>query len=99
MFIRRLEKQSFGQWSTQKTPQALGAKFPRGLLVHGPPGVGENFALSDGSSTGWRFCPHALNAGDIFGPYVGDTEARMRAAFRSAQRDGKYGKAIFSHAG
>jgi len=74
--------------------QALGAKFPRGLLVHGPPGVGKtSLSLMVAAQAGASV--HALNAGDIFGPYVGDTEARMRAAFRSAQRDGKYGKPSF----
>ena len=34
---------------------------------------------------------HALSAGDVFGPYAGDSEARLRAAFRAAERDAARG--------
>lgn len=74
--------------------RALGAKFSRGVLVHGPPGVGKT-SISLIAATDVGASVHALNAGDIFGPYVGDTEARMRAAFRSAQRDAKRGRPSF----
>jgi SpoVK/Ycf46/Vps4 family AAA+-type ATPase len=30
---------------------------------------------------------HALSAGDVFGPYAGDSEARLRAAFKAAEKD------------
>ena len=66
--------------------RALGARFPTGVLLHGPPGVGKTasvlaVAAEVGAAT------HALSAGDVFGPYAGDSEARLRAAFRAAERD------------
>ena len=65
--------------------RALGARFPAGVLLHGPPGVGKTasvlaVAAEVGAAT------HALSAGDVFGPYAGDS-GRLRAAFRAAERD------------
>ena len=62
---------------------ALGASFPRGVLLHGPPGVGKTAsAVAVAREAGAKLV--ALSAGDVFGPYAGDAEARLRGAFRDA---------------
>ena len=64
---------------------ALGATFPRGVLLHGPPGVGKTAsAMAVAREAGAVVV--ALGAGDVFGPYAGDAEARLRDAFRDAER-------------
>ena len=64
---------------------ALGASFPRGVLLHGPPGVGKTAsAMAVAREAGASVV--ALSAGDVFGPYAGDAEARLRDAFRDAER-------------
>ena len=63
---------------------ALGASFPRGVLLHGPPGVGKTAsAMAVAREAGASVV--ALSAGDVFGPYAGDAEARLRDAFRDAE--------------
>ena len=63
---------------------ALGASFPRGVLLHGPPGVGKTAsAVAVAREAGAKLV--ALSAGDVFGPYAGDAEARLRDAFRDAE--------------
>ena len=64
---------------------ALGSSFPRGVLLHGPPGVGKTAsAMAVAREAGASVV--ALSAGDVFGPYAGDAEARLRDAFRDAER-------------
>ena len=64
--------------------EALGARFPRGVLLHGPPGVGKTAsAVAVAREAGATVV--SLNAGDVFGPYAGDAEARLRDAFRDAE--------------
>ena len=61
----------------------LGASFPRGVLLHGPPGVGKTAsAVAVAREAGAKLV--ALSAGDVFGPYAGDAEARLRGAFHDA---------------
>ena len=70
--------------------RALGARFPTGVLLHGPPGVGKTASvLAVAAEVGAAV--RALSAGDVFGPYAGDSEARLRAAFRAAERDAARG--------
>ena len=65
--------------------RALGARFPTGVLLHGPPGVGKTasvlaVAAEVGAAT------HALSAGDVFGPYAGDSD-KSDSAPRFAPRN------------
>ena len=72
-------------WPTRYAADAaaLGASFPRGVLLHGPPGVGKTAsAVAVAREAGAKLV--ALSAGDVFGPYAGDAEARLRGAFRDA---------------
>ena len=63
----------------------LGVTFPTGVLLHGPPGVGKTASVV-------AVCQEAgaslktLSAGDVFGPYAGDAEAKLRKTFREAQK-------------
>jgi len=71
--------------------EALGARFPRGVLLHGPPGVGKTAsAVAVAREAGATVV--SLNAGDVFGPYAGDAEARLRDAFRDARRNAPRGR-------
>ena len=55
----------------------------RRALLHGPPGVGKTAsAVAVAREAGAKLV--ALSAGDVFGPYAGDAEARLRGAFRDA---------------
>ena len=68
--------------------EALGARFPRGVLLHGPPGVGKTAsAVAVAREAGATVV--SLNAGDVFGPYAGDSEAKLRDAFRKAEEDAR----------
>ena len=77
-------------WPTLHAAEAaaLGVRFPRGVLLHGPPGVGKTAAVAAVAAEAGA-AVHALSAGDVFGPYAGDSEAKLRAAFRAADRDAR----------
>jgi len=67
---------------------ALGATFPRGVLLHGPPGTGKTAAVAAVAREAGAAVT-ALSAGDVFGPYAGDSEAKLRDAFRKAEEDAR----------
>jgi len=68
----------------------LGVKFPRGLLLHGPPGVGKTEAIrAVAAESGARL--RVVSSGDVFGAYAGESEKRLRDAFDEAQTDAKNG--------
>ena len=70
--------------------RALGVKFPRGLLLHGPPGTGKTEAVrAVAEEAGAKV--HAVSSGDIFGAYAGESEKRLRKVFENARREAKNG--------
>jgi SpoVK/Ycf46/Vps4 family AAA+-type ATPase len=72
---------------------ALGLQFPRGVLLHGPPGVGKTAAVKAVAAEAGAVV-HSISAGDVFGPYSGDSEARLRSMFKAAQRDHANGSVV-----
>ena len=68
----------------------LGFEFPRGLLIHGPPGVGKSAAVRMVTAE-LNAKERALGGGDVFGPFAGDSEAKLRHLFQAAKDDIKNG--------
>ncbi|KAJ3331242.1 hypothetical protein HDU76_003703 [Blyttiomyces sp. JEL0837] len=63
----------------------LGVDCPKGVLLHGPPGVGKTLLVSSVA----RACNSALisiDGSQIFGSYQGETELRLREKFNEAMR-------------
>ena len=70
----------------------LGVKFPRGLLLHGPPGTGKTEAVrAVAEEAGVRV--FSVSSGDVFGAYAGECEKRLRKVFENARKDASKGSA------
>ncbi|GAB4813702.1 hypothetical protein N2152v2_000748 [Parachlorella kessleri] len=64
----------------------LGIRWPRGLLLHGPPGVGKTAAVhAVAREVGAPV--HVVTAATLFGAYTGESERRLREAFAAAEKD------------
>ncbi|KAI8909376.1 P-loop containing nucleoside triphosphate hydrolase protein [Powellomyces hirtus] len=64
--------------------EKLGIEPPKGVLLHGPPGVGKTYLVS----TVARACGASMltiNGPEIFGAYQGESEERLREKFQEAQ--------------
>ncbi|KAK9843703.1 hypothetical protein WJX81_003048 [Elliptochloris bilobata] len=65
--------------------QRLGLAAPRGVLLHGPPGCCKTtLARAAASATNARL--QVLSGAQLFSAYVGEGEARLRAAFARARQ-------------
>lgn len=64
--------------------QRLGIKFPKGVLLHGPPGCAKTtLARAAATASGATFIP--LLGTSLYSMYVGDGEAELRRAFSRAR--------------
>jgi SpoVK/Ycf46/Vps4 family AAA+-type ATPase len=70
---------------------ALGVRWPRGLLLHGPPGCGKT-SLVRAAAAEAGAALHVVTAGAVFGAYLGESERRLRGAFAAAARDAAAGR-------
>jgi ATP-dependent 26S proteasome regulatory subunit len=70
---------------------SLGVQWPRGVLLHGPPGVGKTLLVNAVA----RECGasvHPLSAASVFGAFAGESEQRMRDMFGAAEREAQSGR-------
>jgi SpoVK/Ycf46/Vps4 family AAA+-type ATPase len=74
-----------------KQGAALGVRWPRGLLLHGPPGCGKTSLVRAAAAEAGASL-HVVTAGAVFGAYLGESERRLRDAFAAAARDAAAGK-------
>ena len=73
-------------WPMQYRDQAaaLGVRWPKGVLVHGPSGVGKTAAVR-------AVCDechadiHLVTPGSVIGQYMGESEKRLREVFERAE--------------
>ncbi|TPX71803.1 hypothetical protein SpCBS45565_g00748 [Spizellomyces sp. 'palustris'] len=71
--------------------EKLGVDPPKGVLLHGPPGVGKTLLVTMIA----RVCQASLvtiHGPEIFGSYLGESEERLRAKFMEAQSKSEDGK-------
>ena len=73
------------------TAAALGVAWPRGVLLVGPPGVGKTAAVTAVAAEAGAPVV-TLAPGTAFGAHLGESEARVRAAFRGAARAARRGR-------
>ncbi|GMH34461.1 hypothetical protein BSKO_02295 [Bryopsis sp. KO-2023] len=71
--------------------KCLGVEWPRGLLLHGPPGCGKTLMVQAVCEEAGA-AVHSLTASDVFGAYVGESERKLRDAFEAAANDAQSGK-------
>lgn len=75
-------------WPTKyaKDAETLGVKWPRGVLLHGPPGTGKTSAVLAIASECDAIL-HTVTIGRVLGAYVGESERNLREIFAKAEED------------
>ena len=63
---------------------ALGVRWPRGVLLHGPPGCGKSLLVAAAAAR-CGAALHRLSACNVVGAWAGESERNVRAAFAAAQ--------------
>lgn len=63
----------------------LGVECPKGILLYGPPGVGKTFLVSSVSKT-YDAQLMVIQGPELYGPYVGESEANLRQRFEEARQ-------------
>lgn len=64
--------------------RAYGLEPPKGVLLSGVPGCGKSLAAKS-LAAAWRMPLVLLDPGALFGPYVGESEQRLRQALRTVE--------------
>src|SRR3546814_17356697 len=60
--------------------KALGITFPGAVLLHGPPGCGQPFAVEKlVENLAWPF--FSIHSGRIGGPFISEHDTKMQEAF------------------
>ncbi len=72
------------QKSFSKEAREYGLPVPRGILTVGPPGTGKSLVARSISRT-WNMPVLRMDVGALFGSLVGQSEANMRKALRTAE--------------
>ncbi|KAG2450863.1 hypothetical protein HYH02_004696 [Chlamydomonas schloesseri] len=70
---------------------ALGVRWPRGLLLHGPPGCGKTLLVQAVAAEAGAVL-HVVTAARVTGAYTGESERRLREVFAAAQADADAGR-------
>ncbi|GIL45132.1 hypothetical protein Vafri_2043 [Volvox africanus] len=70
---------------------ALGVRWPRGLLLYGPPGCGKTLLVQAVAAEASASL-HVVTAARVTGAYTGESERRLREAFARAQEDADAGQ-------
>ncbi|CAG8479355.1 4201_t:CDS:10 [Funneliformis mosseae] len=65
--------------------QKLNIECPKGVLLHGPPGVGKTYLVSI-IAKACNAKMISIDGPDVFGTYVGESEANLRNKFSQAKR-------------
>jgi AAA+ superfamily predicted ATPase len=63
---------------------AFGLEAPRGVLITGVPGCGKSLAAKTLART-WKLPLLLLDASRLYGPYVGESEQRLRDSLRTVE--------------
>lgn len=69
-----------------KEASEVGIRWPRGVLLHGPPGVGKTAAVLAVAKE-FNASVHLITAGRIMGSYMGESERNLREKFRIAYEE------------
>ncbi|KAI8970960.1 P-loop containing nucleoside triphosphate hydrolase protein [Pilobolus umbonatus] len=65
----------------------LHIECPKGILLYGPPGVGKTFLVSSvAQKCGAKL--FVVQGSDLFGPYIGESEEKLRKIFTEARNHG-----------
>lgn len=62
----------------------LNIECPKGVLLYGPPGVGKTFLVSSMANR-CNAKMFVIQGPEIFGPFIGESEERLRAKFTEAR--------------
>eukprot|EP00191_Tetraselmis_sp_GSL018_P020109 CAMPEP_0177586150 /NCGR_PEP_ID=MMETSP0419_2-20121207/4910_1 /TAXON_ID=582737 /ORGANISM="Tetraselmis sp., Strain GSL018" /LENGTH=801 /DNA_ID=CAMNT_0019076005 /DNA_START=150 /DNA_END=2556 /DNA_ORIENTATION=- len=72
---------------------ALGVRWPKGVLLHGPSGTGKSASVAAvAEECGAEL--HTVTAASVFGAFQGESERRLRDAFRKAKESAEQGRTV-----
>ncbi|XP_033109540.1 spermatogenesis-associated protein 5-like protein 1 isoform X2 [Anneissia japonica] len=71
----------------------IGITVPKGILLHGPPGVGKTLLVKSVAEDCGAVIV-VVNGSEVFGPHPGESEENLRKAFQKAQKKSSEGAVI-----